>query len=292
MAEKIPAPARKKFEEERKHIHNFVKSKEKFKGGESKYEKIKLGVPGFDEMIKSGGIPKATSVLICGGPGTGKTILCLQTLYNKAREGKKCLYMSFEESEDRLVDHMKKFGWDVDPLIKGGKLKIVRLDPFGITRSVRALLEKAKGELMIDIEPVLLPDGYVPDFVVMDSLSSISSAFVGREESYRTYLEQLFKLFEKLGATSFLIAETEQVHLGVLSRMGVEEFLADAIIVMYNVMHSNKRYRGIEILKVRGAQHVGNIVSLDITEKGMIVHPNKQLFTELDMPPGVRAADD
>ena len=68
-------------------------------------EFVKTGIPGFDALLDQG-IPKGTSVLIAGGTGTGKTIFCLQTLFNVAQNGEKCLYLSFEESEERLKKHM------------------------------------------------------------------------------------------------------------------------------------------------------------------------------------------
>ena len=73
-------------------------------------EYVKTGIEGFDKLLEKG-IPKGASVLISGGTGSGKTIMGLQILANAAKKGKKSLYMSFEESEDRLKEHMEDFGW-------------------------------------------------------------------------------------------------------------------------------------------------------------------------------------
>lgn len=67
-----------------------------------KLEWIKTGIPGFDELFNRG-IPKGKNILIAGGPGTGKTIFCLQTLYNAVRKGRDCLYITFEESPANLT---------------------------------------------------------------------------------------------------------------------------------------------------------------------------------------------
>ena len=278
-----PSSLAKSIIEQRDPVRSFVQALPDQEPAKARkpVEFVKIGINGFDKLAPQG-IPIGSSALVCGGPGTGKTIFCLQVLYEAARQGKKCLYMSFEESVERLEQHMAEFNWDYEELEKKGLLKIVRLDPFGITRSVRALLEKAKGELLIDIEPVLLPEGYKPDYVAIDSLSAISAAFVGREESYRTYLEQLFKLFEKLKATSFLIAETEQIQEGLLTRSGVEEFLADAIILLYNVIEKNQRERGIEVLKIRGAPHKNYVAKTEITDDGIKIYPDQKLPVEVD----------
>ena len=136
---------------------------------------------------------------------------------------------------------------------------------------------KAKGELLIDIEPVVFPEHFKPDFIIVDSLTAIASAFTGKEDSYRIYIEQLFRFFEKLGANSFLITETEQIPK-IFSTSGVEEFLADGVIVIYNFKRGDVRENGIEILKLRGAKHQKKIVAMQITDNGMVVYPDQEVF--------------
>ncbi len=237
---------------------------------------VKTGVPGFDELFERG-IPRGSAVLIAGGAGSGKTIFCLQTLAHHASNGEKCFYMSFEESNEKLMKHMKDFGWDVEKLIKSGKLKIQRYSPFEISRSVEAMLAKEKGELLIDIEPVVLPEGFKPDFIVLDSLTAVASAFIGREDSYRVYLEQLFSFFERMGSTSLLITETKQIP-DIFSTTGVEEFLADGVIVFYNIKRGDFKENAIEVLKMRGEKHQKKIVAMRITDEGIVVYPEQEVF--------------
>jgi len=241
-----------------------------------KKEWVRTGVPGFDELFEKG-IPKGSAVLVAGGAGSGKTIFCLQALEYNASHEKKCLYMSFEESEERLTSHMKNFGWDAEKLIKSGQLRIQRFSPFDITRSVDAMLAKEKGELLIDIDPVILPEGFKPDMIVLDSLTAVASAFTGREDSYRIYIEKLFRFFEKIGCTSFLITETKQIP-EIFSSTGVEEFLADGVIVLYNIKRGNIKESAIEVLKMRGEKHQKKIVAMHITSKGLVVYPEQEVF--------------
>jgi KaiC/GvpD/RAD55 family RecA-like ATPase/hemerythrin-like domain-containing protein len=263
---------------QRKPLEGFEdKSKKGKKKVLGKY--VLTGVPGFDDLMAKG-IPKGNAILVAGGAGSGKTIFSLQTLVNKAKEGKKCLYMSFEERESRLISHMKEFGWGAGELIEKGNLKIQRINPFDITRNVDAMLAKQKGELLIDIDPVIIPKDFKPDFIALDSLTAIASAFTGKEENYRIYIEQLFRFFEKIGATSFLITETEQIPK-IFSKTGVEEFLADGVVVFYNLKHGNVRENAIEILKLRGAAHQKKIVAMQITGKGIVVYPEQEVFSEI-----------
>lgn len=240
-------------------------------------EYVKTGIPGFDNLLKHG-IPKGSSVLVAGGPGTGKTIFCLQVCNYAITHGEKCLYMSFEEPEERLREHMRSFGWEPETYEKKGTLLIKRYDPFDITRSVEALLTKAKKELLIEIEPVFFPEGFKPTKVVLDSMSAVAAAFVGRDDSYRIYIEQLFRFFEKIDVTSFLITEVENPDTMGLTRSGVEGFLADGIILMHSLKSDGVRTNGIEILKIRGEDFAKKIVEMKIIDgKGIIVDPNKVL---------------
>jgi circadian clock protein KaiC len=245
-------------------------------------EWVQTGVPGLDEMFEKG-IPKGASMLIAGGAGSGKTILCLQTLAYGCSKGEKGLYLSFEESEQRLIQHMRDFGWDPEPWIKKKILIIKRLDAFEIARSVEALLAKARGELMIEFEgiPGLIPKNFRPDRVVMDSLSAVAAGFVGKEESYRAYISQLFRMLESLGSTSFLITETEKLP-DMYSSTGVEEFLADGIIALYGIRRDGLRVNGIEVVKLRGAKHEKRVIPFNIISgKGIIAYPHEEVFATL-----------
>jgi circadian clock protein KaiC len=251
--------------------------KEKARPAEKDPFFIKTGISGFDKLLEKG-IPKGSAVLIAGGAGSGKTIMCLQILANAAKNGKKCLYMSFEESENRLRKHMDDFGWNHAELEKKGVLVIKRMSSYEIARAVEAMLAKERGELMIDIEPVLLPEGFRPDIIVVDSLSSIASYFTGRTEHYRSYVEQIFRYFERLGTTSFLITETKQIP-ETFSPTGVEEFLADGVVVLYNIRKGDIRENAIEILKLRGAKHLKKIVAMQIVDgEGIAVYPEQEVF--------------
>lgn len=240
---------------------------------------VRTGIRGFDELFEKG-IPRGNAVLIAGGAGSGKTIMCLQMLADAARRGEKCLYMSFEESEERLRSHMMDFGWNPSELERKGRLVIKRFSIFDIARSIDALLAKRKGELLIDVKPVILPDGFKPDRIVVDSLSSIASAFA-QNETYRSYIEQLFRFLEEIGTTSFLITETEQIPR-IFSPTGVEEFLADGVIVLYNIRKGDIRENAIEVLKMRGSKHKKKIVAMQVTSRGIEVFPDQEVFSGID----------
>ena len=89
-----------------------------------KIEVLKTGIKGLDNLFSEGGVPKGNSVLIAGGTGTGKSILCREICYNLVSKGKKCMYVSFEESIERIEKSMTNFGWNVKKYIDEGNLLI------------------------------------------------------------------------------------------------------------------------------------------------------------------------
>ena len=243
---------------------------------------LKTFVPGLDEILGDG-IPEGNSVLLEGGPGNGKTILCLNMIKTFCERGKKVLFMSFEEPEERLRIHLASFGVDAPKYEKEGLLYLKRFNALDIARSVEALLSEAKKELLIDVQPVLIPQDFEPDIVLIDSLSSISSAFSGESSRFRIYMEQLFRYLESHQITSFLIREVPvPTHIGnnyAGDGSGAVSFLSDGIIILYNVFEkSGNRKRAIEVLKMRGSNIRRKIVEFEILpKKGIVVYPNKIL---------------
>jgi len=254
--------------------------KTKIEPKKKEQESIKTYISGFDELIQ-GGIPYGSSILIEGGPGSGKTLFMLTVAKNMCSHGKKVLYMSFEEPEARLKHHLESFGADVQKLEKQGLLYVKRFNALDIARSVEALLSEAKKELLIEVQPILIPQNFEPDVVLIDSLTSIGSAFSGEESRFRIYMEQLFRYLESHKITSFLIRETSSpTHTGnTFSEKGeAVSFLSDGIISLYNVFYREaSRKRAMEIIKMRGTDINRKVVEFEISkDKGVTVYPDRQ----------------
>ncbi len=272
----------KKEEKEKQREKEKEKQREKQAEKQKQDRFVKTYIPGFDNLL-SQGLLSGSANLVEGGPGSGKTIFMLQLAKNYCEKGKKVLYMSFEEPEYRLRDHMRNFGTiDPEKYEKQGLLYIKRFNALDIARSVEALLSEAKKELLIDIQPVLIPENFQPDIVLIDSLTSIGSAFSGEESRFRIYMEQLFRYLEGHKITSFLIRETASpTHVGnTFSEKGeAVSFLSDGIIALYNVVYRDgSRKRALEIIKMRGVEIKRAIVEFDIVRgKGIVVYPERNL---------------
>lgn len=269
---------------------NFLKRRNPSKNQE-KY--IKLCIPEFDKLLDKG-IPTGSKVITAGGPGTGKTLFCLQALHNASKQGHDCVYLTLEEPPSRLLSHLRDFNFeaevekedkeDIFLKVGDGKLALRMLEPIKIARSVEAMLEKASGRLPVDVSVVLdlVPQGYNPYMIALDSISAMQTAFTGEIRKYRIYIEQLFRYFRDLGSTSFLVTETNEAPKKI-SKTGVEEFLTDGIIVFYyKSKRRGGRIRGVEIVKMRGAGHSQKAAFMRITSNGLRIFPEeKDIRTQL-----------
>jgi KaiC/GvpD/RAD55 family RecA-like ATPase len=240
---------------------------------------LKTRIQGFDELFAEGGIPKRNSVLVAGGTGTGKSTFCRQVCYNLVSLGKHCMYVSFEESSEKIERSMNVFGWDAKKYIDSGHLLIQKINPLDILRMKFGSVSGSGSatELSYKIKPLIIPKDFNPEIIVVDSLTAIISASISKEKNYRVYLQQLFSFFEETGATSFLITETEPMPTR-FSDTGIEEFLADGILVLYNIQRGDRRENALEVLKMRYSNHQKKVFSLEISGQGIKVYPDRQVL--------------
>jgi len=229
----------------------------------------------FDELIKDGGLERGSTTLISGGTGTGKTTFSLQSMYHGALRGEKGIFISFEEEPAKIKQHMlKNFGWDFYKLEKQGVFGFLKLDPAKIARTVEGKIAEKSGTLKIKVQDIELP--FKPDRLCLDSLSALSIAFED-EDNYRKYIRELFEFLESYNSVNLVIAETQQ-NPKIYSKTGVEEFLADAVIVFYNVKREGFRKNALEILKLRSGEHVKKMVPYKIGPNGIEISADKSKF--------------
>ena len=90
---------------------------------------LSVGIRGVDSLLDSKGLPKGSSVLLLGAPGSGKTIFSLQYLHSGVAAGENGVYLSMDEDPDRLLSNAKQMGVDLTKPVKEGKLAIVDASP-------------------------------------------------------------------------------------------------------------------------------------------------------------------
>ncbi len=87
-------------------------------------KRVSTGIPSLDKLFQGGGYITGSSVLLSGTAGTGKTSLAAAFAVEQCRLGERCLFLSYEESPEQLVENMNSIGLDMAPFVKAGLLKI------------------------------------------------------------------------------------------------------------------------------------------------------------------------
>lgn len=228
-------------------------------------QKKRTGIPGFDE-ITLGGLPAGRPTLICGSAGAGKTLFAIEFLVRGAMLfDEPGVFMSFEESDEELATNVASLGFDLDQLVADKKL---RLDYVFIER---AEIEET-GEY--DLEALFLRLGHAIDSigakrVVLDTLEALFSA-LANEAIVRAELRRLFRWLKEKGVTALITCERGD---GTLTRYGLEEYVADCVILLDNRVQNQISTRRMRIVKYRGTSHGTNEYPFLIDEKGFSVLP-------------------
>ncbi|MBW3004053.1 AAA family ATPase [Candidatus Woesearchaeota archaeon] len=223
--------------------------------------RVRTGIPGFDSIVQ-GGLINGSVNLLSGGPGTGKTIFCMQYLYNGATKfNENGLFISFEENLAGLKADAKVFGWNFDELEKKGLTKFMTFKPFnnpGLIQELRRVIRSK------DIKRV-----------VIDSISVFSMAFNEDYFKIRKELYNICGLLEEVGCTTILTAEISgEAPLdisagGRLSRDGIVEFIADSVVTLHNSGIGGEADRALRVLKMRRTDHEKSPVPMKISKEGI-----------------------
>lgn len=225
-------------------------------------ERIPTGIPGLDGLME-GGFVKGSTVLVSGGTGTGKTIFSLQYLWegvNKHKES--ALHITFEETQDEIIQDTRRFGWDLQSAIDTKKLIIHYLEPYTFAEFADVITELVK---RIDAKRLTL-----------DS-TSIFGMYLSDEHEVRSKLYELTRLVKKLGCTTILTADILEESAG-LSRFGVEEFVTDGVLTLHYMGIGQEFHRGIAIRKMRSTCHSEDVHPLKITNKGMVISKREDMY--------------
>ena len=228
-------------------------------------QKEQTGIPGFDEITR-GGLPTGRPTLVCGSAGAGKTLFAMEFLVRGATMfNEPGVFMSFEESDEELATNVASLGFDLNQLVADKKLS---LEYVFIERSE---IEET-GEY--DLEALFLRLGHAIDSigakrVVLDTLEALFSALPS-EAIVRAELRRLFRWLKEKGVTAVITCERGD---GKLTRYGLEEYVADCVILLDHRVQNQISTRRLRIVKYRGTSHGTNEYPFFIDEKGFSVLP-------------------
>ena len=231
--------------------------------------KIPSGIDGFD-VISRGGIPKGRVTLVAGTTGSGKTIFASQFLAAGIEEqDEPGVFITFEDPAKAVRQNVRSFGWDIPSWESDRKWTFVDASPHTGEHPV-VVGDFDLGGLLARIERAI--KGWGATRIAFDSLNALFSLY----EDHRNLRQEIFRItrmLKELGVTAILTAERKDDYSDV-TRHGIEEFVADNVIILRNRLDAEQRRRTVEILKFRGTPHrTGEFPFTIASGRGIMVIP-------------------
>ena len=220
-------------------------------------QRISTGIAGLDVMLVGNGFYKGSSILISGGPGTGKTSIGAHFALAAAERGEHCLYFSFEESEPQLVRNMRSIGMDLQPAIANGRLSIesVRPTTHGLEMHLTRMMHSVQDQK--------------PDVIVVDPLSALEGG--GSLAQANMMVLRLVDYLKMAGATTLYLSvqdADDKANLNISSLM-------DSWIAIKNIQRERDLERQLFIIKSRGMSHSADVRELCIGDQGVRISERK-----------------
>jgi circadian clock protein KaiC len=228
-------------------------------------QKSLTGIKGLDEITK-GGLPKGRPTLVCGGAGSGKTLLAAEFLIKGALQfGEPGVFMSFEETSDELTKNVASLGFKLDDLVAQKKISLdyVQIDRSEIEETGEYDLEG----LFIRLEHAIASVG--AKRVVLDTIETLFSG-IPNPAVVRAELKRLFQWLKNKGMTTIITGEQGEK---TFTRHGLEEYVSDCVIFLDHRISEQVSTRRIRVVKYRGSAHDTNEFPFLIDEKGITVMP-------------------
>ena len=235
----------------------------------SSVEKLATGIPGFD-LIAVGGFPIHRTTLIAGTAGSGKSVFAAQFIAEGIKQWNHSgVFVTFEEPPEDIRRNMASLGWDIPAWEEQGKWVFVDASPHYEDDMV-ITGNYDLGAFLARLQHAI--NKVKAERVAIDSLGAIFTQFQ-EARVIRLELLRIATIMKQMQVTTVMTTEREQEY-GNIARFGVEEFVADNVVILRNSLDEQIRHRTIEILKFRGTyHHKGEYPFTVVPEEGLVVVP-------------------
>ncbi|GAB7008774.1 KaiC domain-containing protein [Halorubrum trueperi] len=234
---------------------------------ESSIDRTDVGIEGLDEMIL-GGVPSRSLLSVIGGAGTGKTTFSLQFLNETLESDGKGVYITLEQTRESIVSTAEERGWPFREYADEGRLAVVAIDPIEMANSLASIRN--------DLTRLIAE--YDADRLVLDSVSLLEMMY-DHPAKRRSEVFGFTRSLKEAGVTTLLTSEASEGN-PYASRHGIVEYLTDAVFVLRYVRDSDFRETrlAVEILKIRDANHSRETKPYEITDSGISVYEQANIF--------------
>jgi circadian clock protein KaiC len=229
--------------------------------------RIPTGVQGLDEIMNGGFLP-ASSYLIAGGPGTGKTVLGCQFLHENALHKARCLYVTLSEPADAIRRNASSFGWDSPEIVFAD---LGRTLTHGTPEGEYSVFSPQE----VESEPVWQAlhravEDHHPDRMVIDSATCLLYLSADPYQ-FRKQMQKLLQRLSEKGCVSLWLFEA-----GELQKDMSVALATDGILLLTNEPSPSRvvEHRTIEVTKFRGSSFLSGRHPMRITSRGIVVWPH------------------
>ena len=222
-------------------------------------KRIETGISKFDKLVE-GGLPKNSTSLLTGTPGTAKTIFGIQFVANGAKNGERGVYITLEQNKESLVRQMSRFGYDLQELMDKDLLRIIEVET-GMGAVDDPYTQLTKKKFVDELK------AFAPERAVLDSISLVTELSLGQMGN-RKAVDEVTGIFKYLEATTLFTHERKTSSMGELE-YSIEEFLVDGIIHLQLHMSEKLLKRYLTVIKMRETDHDTGIFEFSINDSGI-----------------------
>jgi KaiC/GvpD/RAD55 family RecA-like ATPase len=237
------------------------------------------GIPGVDEILGEQGLPKGSTTLICGGPGSGKTTFATEFLYKGITEyGEPGLYITLDEDPEEIKKNMSQFGWNLTDLEKEKKLAFIDVSPVRAVPSEKGLIHLGMKEFKLIKLLEAIKAGIETlqaKRVIIDPITIFMLQYPDEIERIHA-MRDLIAEFRKTGCTHLLISELRGT--GLEREYQFEEYLSHGVILLRTFLKGDKLIRMFQVEKMRGLNIDTQPRPYNIIESGIEVYHGLTVF--------------
>jgi len=210
--------------------------------------RILTGITGIDDML-GGGIPEKGILLLCGGPGVGKTIFTLQYMMAAVERGEPCVYITLEEPMEKKTLNARAFGWDIEKAEETDMIATLDIYMVPHSQGVVEPIDRKRGKIQFSIEHEIeaAVKRIGAKHIILDPLTSIL-VHESRSGKKRHLIGQLFDKIRRMNCTAIVTSE----GLPRVNEFYMEQFLSDGVVLLGKDMLDFKLIKTLRIDKMRG----------------------------------------